>query len=488
MNSSVLVRKAVAFGASTAVLAGLAAGLVASPAQASTATASGTAAKVAGTSKGKVAVSVTAPTAKNRNYRGSCPVDITFSAKVKVKLKGKTTLAYRWLHGDGSKSKVKTVRVRGNGTKYLTVSEKSTFKGDVKGWNAVQVLGPVKTTSKKGYFSVSCKDGGGSDAGIPTDRNDKVRKHVRVWARAWATPSHYAGACTPGSKIDFVGSIKVNRPALVRYRWVIDGRVADYGKVKVYDSRKVGVGFSPRHSHRGWAVLEILGPDRSSSNRAYYKVWCKDTPAPAPAAKVSAGGLVTATNHNTCKVGAHATVNATGAARVRWVWALNGDSVLKGETTFGSAGSRTVTLPEQVLEGAAKNGGKITLSVFGPRNDDSVTQSYAPCDEVKPTFSVSGASVTATMDDTCKSGTLSGSATINAEGGFKGQATWIYEGVHLAGITVKDGSNTISFQGVKQNSLNKEGTTELKIFNPDGKLLQTVPVSFKAACEPKPQV
>ncbi|WP_336207973.1 hypothetical protein [Nonomuraea sp. LPB2021202275-12-8] len=470
MKSSALARKAAAFGASTAVLAGLVAGLVASPAQAATAaTASG--ATVAAGSKVQPKVSVSTPKASTRDYQGSCPVDVTFSATVKVKLKGKTTLAYRWLHGDGSKSKVKTVKVKGNGTKSVKVSEKATFKGDVKGWQALQVLGPRKVTSKKGYFSVSCL------------KLDAPKKHVRVSARAWASPSSYVGACTPGTKIDVNGLIKVSRPSWVRYRWVVNGRVVDYGKVKVWSSRKVGIDISARHSQRGSAYLEVLSPDHTTSNRAYYKVWCKDTtPPPAPAVKVSVTDLVTATNHDGCKVGAHANINLTGAASVQWTWSVNGQSVLKGQSSFGGSGSKNVTLPERVLTGAAKSGGKITLSVFGPKNSDSITQSYAACEEVKPSVEVSGAAVTAAKGDVCPAGTLSGSATVTAKGGFKGQAVWTYEGVHLAGVSIGDGANTVSFQGKAFNELTKDGVTELKIFSTDGKVLETVAAAFKAPC------
>ncbi|MGN9840731.1 hypothetical protein ACTMTI_21670 [Nonomuraea sp. H19] len=370
--SGLAARRAAAFGASAAMLAALTAGLVASPAQAATAK---TAAKTAAGPK----VSVSAPKASPGEFDGSCPVKVNFSAKIKVPVKGKTELAYRWLHGDGSKGKVKVIKLSGKGTKTVTVKQAITFKEDVKGWEAVQVLGPKKVTSKKGYFSVSCEK--------PLD---EVRTNwdFSVSARAWASPSSYVGECTPGDKIDFVGLIKVNRPSWVRYRWVLNGDVVDYGKIKVYDARKVGFGISPRHSQRGWAQLEVLRPDGAVSNRAYYKVWCKD-PAPAPAVKVSASSLVTGTNNDGCKVGAHATVSSTGAAKVQWTWAVNGQSVLKGEAAFDGAGSKTVALGDLPLTGDATKGGNVTLTVTGPNNSEAITQSYAACTPVTPTPSPS---------------------------------------------------------------------------------------------------
>lgn len=364
--SGLAARKAAAFGASAAVLAALAAGLVASPAQAAT-------------SKAGPKVSVSAPKASPGKYEGSCPVKVNFSAKIKVPLKGKTELAYRWLHGDGSKGKVNVIKLSGKGTKTVTVKQSITFKDDVKGWERIQVLGPVKALGKKGYFSVSCEEQSSEEPRVDIH----TPQSPSVSARAWASPSRYVGPCTPGDKIDFTGLIKVDRPSWVRYRWVLNGDVVDYGKVKVYHARKVGFGLSPRDSHRGWAQLQVLRPDHTASNRAYYKVWCKD-PAPAPVTKVSASSLVTGTNHDGCKVGAHATISTTGRAMVQWTWSVNGVSVLKGEDFFTGASSKTVQLPDSSLVGSATKGGTVTLTVSGPHNVDSISQSYAACKIAEP--------------------------------------------------------------------------------------------------------
>lgn len=362
MMSVGLARKAAAFGASAAVLAALGAGLVSSPAQAATKTAA---------AKSKVAVST--PKASDKSYEGSCPVKVNFSAKIKVPVKGKTKLAYRWLHGDGSKSKVKTITLKGKGTKTVTVKQSITFKDDVKkGWEAVQVLGPKKYTSKKGYFSVSCQE--------PLK---EVRTHldVSVSARAWASPSSYVGPCTPGDKIDFVGLIKTDRPSWVRYRWVLNGDVVDYGKVKVHHARKVGFGISPRHSQRGWAQLQVLSPDGAYSNRASYRVWCKDE-APKPPqshddTRVSASVSVATTQ--ACSINGRGIITSTGAGRVSYTWLVNGKQAGSGTAYFGrSGGAQSVSL-SKTLTGDDAKGGRVTLRVTGPDNGDADSASYAPC-------------------------------------------------------------------------------------------------------------
>ncbi|MEO3793470.1 hypothetical protein ABGB14_24930 [Nonomuraea sp. B10E15] len=378
-----LARKAAAIGASTAVLAALAAGLVSSPAQAATA-ATASAAKAKAGSK----VTVARPKASTRNYEGSCPAKIKFSATVKVPVKGKTKLAYRWLHGDGSKSKVKTVTLKGKGTKTVTVRQSITFKDDVKkGWEAVQVLGPKKVTSKKGYFSVSCEK---------EERLKEVRTHLdrTVSARAWVNPSRYVGSCD-GDRIGVAGVIKTDRPTWVRYRWVLNGDVVHYGKVKVRDARKVGFSFAPRHSQRGWAQLQVLRPDATSSNRAYYKVWCKDKPpvhVPGSHAKVSASSSVSTTA--ACSLSASGTIRSTGAARVKWSWTLNGATVSSGVAEFGRhGGSERVSFSKGKLTGRHAHGGNVTLSVTGPNNSDSSTSGYAPCGPDAPAPAASPTSV-----------------------------------------------------------------------------------------------
>ena len=355
MMSVGLARKAVAFSASSAALAALAAGLVAGPAQAATA------------SKPKVTAS--APKASPRAHEGSCPVKVDFSAKIKVPVNGKTKLAYRWLHGDGSKSKVKTLTVKGKGTKTVTIKQSITFKDDVKGWEAVQVLGPKKVTSKKGYFSVSC-----------VSLKEVVRNHgPKIDARAWTSYSKYGRSCAPGGRVDFSGVISSSRPAWVRYRWVLDGRTADYGKIKVRDSRKVGFSISPRHSQSGWAQLQVLSPKREYSNKTYYKVSCKDGHETSkPHGKVSASADATVARD--CTVKATGSITSTGAGSVSYRWSLNGRTVSNGQTYFGRDGGKII-IPSfsTKLSGADANGGVVTLTVTGPNNSDSSSDRYPAC-------------------------------------------------------------------------------------------------------------
>lgn len=472
MKSVGLARRAAAFSASAAVLAAMVTGLVSGPAQAATPAAAGKAvqAAAAGTAGHKPKVSITTPKATPGDYQGACPVKVNLSSTIKVPVKGKTELAYRWLHGDGSKGKVKVVKLKGHGNKYVKVKESLTFNGDVKGWEAVQVLGPRKAVSKKGYFSVSC------------DNGDHGDDNIQVWARAWADPDSYVGPCTPGDKIDFGGVIKVNRPTWVKYRWVLNGDVVDGGTIKVWDSRRVDLGYSPRQSQRGWAQLVIVGPDEGASNRAYYKVWCKDE---TPHVKVSATNLVTGTNHDGCKVGANANINSTGPARVKYVWSVNGTPVAKDEAVFSGAGTKNVVLADQVLAGDAKNGGKVTLSVYGPDNSDSITQSYAACEKPEPPATSVKVGLDAKIDrSTCKDGkgaTVNVTATVAVNGAAKNVTVQLWSEVGGFSKTAsldfaKAGSQTVTWSltatgtnGVHAKATLANGTTDsnLRTFGDD---------------------
>ncbi|MBG0826276.1 hypothetical protein HS041_00555 [Planomonospora sp. ID67723] len=311
-------------GAGAAMLATMATGLLATPAAA--ASGSAQAGKTTSSAAPKPAVFAGTPKA---SYKGDCPTRVTFSSTIKVKaVKGKTTVAYRWLHGDGSKSKVKTFTV-GKGVKSVTVKETTTFKGDVKGWQALQVLAPRKATSKKGYFKVSC--GGG-------DHGGKEEIRPVIGAQAWVDEGNCEAA--------LIGRITSSSPRLVHYRWVVNGHVVERDAVKVDGSRKVVHVIRPGENLRGWAVLEIVDPIRNESNRVGFKIWCKDW-SPKVTASVNhlgdyeGGCPVDRTFTGTISV-------SHGRGHVKYRWIRNG--VPGGWESVYVHGSRTVTDPWRATE------------------------------------------------------------------------------------------------------------------------------------------
>lgn len=377
MKSTGLARRVAAAGAGVAMVATMAVGLAAAPAAAASAGAS-TASKGAGK-----AVLATTPVASPRNFKGECPVTVTFSSKIKVKVEGKTTVAYRWLHGDGSKSKVKTLTLRGKGTKSVTVKEKATFKKDVKGWQALQVLKPRKTTTKKRHFSVDC---GKSDALV-----DRSSKSKSKYAKAYVDVPNFDGICKPYSQVTAKGVIRVGKPTWVKYRWIHNGKVVDHGKTKVWRAKKVSYSFAPRHSHKGWVALDIVSPRYGGHDRDFYTVDCAkppvkkpvDHPKPAKAwASVSGAGSY----EGTCPVDRTftGTVSVNRASVVKYRWAGHGYRGPVETLVFGKFGPKSKTVSHTVKftdSGVAKR----WIEVLGPNHSVSnVGVAKAQCAKPAP--------------------------------------------------------------------------------------------------------
>lgn len=354
-------RRVAAAGAGVAMLATAMIGLTATPASASA------------TGGAKPAVLPSKPEVSPKHFVGACPATVSFSSKIKVRVKGTTKVAYQWLHGDGSKSKVKVVTLRGHGTKTITVREQATFKKSVKGWQALRVLAPYRATTKKSHFSVAC-----------APKAKPVQK--RALAKAFVDVPNYSGICAPSREVRAEGLIRVNRPTLVRYRWIHNGKVVDHGKVKVRNAKKVSYAFAPRHSHKGWVALDIVSPRHSKDDRDFYRVDCA-RPAPKPAkawASVSGPGFY----QGACPVARTftGTVGANRPTVVKYRWVGHG---YRGpvETAFVGKHGRTKTVSHTVRfrdNGTAKR----WIEVLSPNravSNSGVTKVVCGAAHAKPT-------------------------------------------------------------------------------------------------------
>ncbi|MFI6457318.1 5'-nucleotidase C-terminal domain-containing protein [Streptosporangium amethystogenes] len=82
---------------------------------------------------------------------------------ITVKVKAPVALKYAWTFSDGDRSRSKVYKVGGKGLKTVRLSTSIKATGDARGWGAVRLTGPVKKTSKKIPFSVTCTaDGRGT--------------------------------------------------------------------------------------------------------------------------------------------------------------------------------------------------------------------------------------------------------------------------------------------------------------------------------------
>ncbi|GAA3076766.1 hypothetical protein GCM10017600_08780 [Streptosporangium carneum] len=73
-----------------------------------------------------------------------------------VKVKAPVALKYAWIFSDGDRSGTRTYRVGGKGLKTVRLSTSVKVTGDARGWGAVRLVSPVKKTSGKVSFAVTC--------------------------------------------------------------------------------------------------------------------------------------------------------------------------------------------------------------------------------------------------------------------------------------------------------------------------------------------
>ncbi|OUC97618.1 hypothetical protein CA984_10380 [Streptosporangium minutum] len=92
--------------------------------------------------------------ASPKAHTGACPATVTLSTTVKVK--APVALKYAWTFSDGDRSRVKTYKVGGKGLKTVRLFTSIKVTGDARGWGAVRLVSPVKKTSRKASFAVTC--------------------------------------------------------------------------------------------------------------------------------------------------------------------------------------------------------------------------------------------------------------------------------------------------------------------------------------------
>jgi len=154
----------------------------------------------------------------------------------------------------------------------------------------------------------------------PGDYQPERIKPVKVDANLSASPESYSGECP--ALIKFKGTISVNRPTTIEYRFIrsdnADGpihtlRFRRAGTMKVKTTWQLGG--SSRRSYKGWEAIEILSPVHMRSNPAHFKVRCKgDRPQDGhrPSKRLPDLTIVDITLNKDCFVVVHAENNGPG--------------------------------------------------------------------------------------------------------------------------------------------------------------------------------
>ncbi|WP_431918382.1 hypothetical protein [Nonomuraea jabiensis] len=253
---------------------------LAAPAVRTAAPAAKTAAPAVKTGTPAVRTAVAKVKASPDKQSGACPTTVGFSAAVAAK--GRGTVRYRWVRGDGSKGAIKSFRV--NGTRKVVVTDRQTFDRTTSGWQAVEILGR-KGLSAKGRFSVACAGPVEVWDGAHPLPAEPGRPLVAA-ADVAAGPATYRGACP--TTVTFTGTVQVSRtPAKVDYQW-IDSSTGEGRPESLYfaaggpRTRQVTLPLSVGSSTGGWKAIRILNAGGRDSGRATYQVTCSSTPTTPP--------------------------------------------------------------------------------------------------------------------------------------------------------------------------------------------------------------
>ncbi|MEU4835855.1 5'-nucleotidase [Streptosporangium sp. NPDC023615] len=83
-----------------------------------------------------------------------------------VRVKAPVALRYAWTFSDGDRSGTRTYRVGGKGLRTVRLSTALKVTGDARGWGAVRLAGPVRKTSGKASFAVTCTGAGESTGDV----------------------------------------------------------------------------------------------------------------------------------------------------------------------------------------------------------------------------------------------------------------------------------------------------------------------------------
>ncbi|MEU6409975.1 hypothetical protein [Microbispora sp. NPDC046933] len=213
-------------------------------------------------------------------HSGACPTTVGFSAVVAAK--GKGTVRYRWVRGDGGKSAIRSIRV--NGARKVVVKDRQTFDRTTSGWQAVEIVGK-RGLSGKARFGVACTGPvviWDTAHPLPAAQDEPLvaAAHVVV------APPVYDGVCP--TTVTFRATIQVSRtPAKVGYRWIDsatgEGRLESIsfpaGGPRI---RQVILPMGVGDSTKGWKAVHIVGQNGHDSGRARYQVTCKTPPSSPP--------------------------------------------------------------------------------------------------------------------------------------------------------------------------------------------------------------
>ncbi|MET0234102.1 MAG: PKD domain-containing protein [Kibdelosporangium sp.] len=170
-------------------------------------------------------------------------------------------------------------------------------------------------------------------------------------ATATVNPANHSGACGPGIKFTFSGTISVTKgPVDVTYKWIrSDGAVAPTETLHFAGAgaqkKAVSTTWTISAGYTGWQAIQILTPNAAQSNHADFKLTCTG-PAASATASVTPKNQTIACQPNGFKFTFTGTISVTsGPVDVTYKWIRSDGAVAQAETLhFAGAGAQQKTV------------------------------------------------------------------------------------------------------------------------------------------------
>ncbi len=185
-------------------------------------------------------------------FTGACPKTFTFNATITAT--GPGTVTYRWERSDGGYSDVQSITFYEAGTKTTTLQwELST---SASGWHRIHVLTPYDAASNPVYYTLNCA--GSLVTGIIVGVDQYP----------------FTGPCP--KTIHFWGTIAVNGPGIVVYRWERSDGVTTAPETITFTAAglQTVTNLWTRGEGTGWQRLHVLTPNDAVSSQIDFALTC----------------------------------------------------------------------------------------------------------------------------------------------------------------------------------------------------------------------
>ena len=188
-------------------------------------------------------------------FSGTCPKTVNYSGVITAN--GPGTVTYKWVRSDGE-GEARTINFTAAGSQTVT-SGNMTYGQSGTHWAKLQVTAPNAMISDQAKFTLNC-----------------VSPAIVTLVSVNANPTSFTGTCP--HTFHFNGTIRVNAPGTVTYRWERSDGTSDTRTMQFSaagDKTIESGDFKSGSSGTFWARLHVLTPNDKTSNQATFTLTCK---------------------------------------------------------------------------------------------------------------------------------------------------------------------------------------------------------------------